>query len=396
MSIRRRKLLYWSIGAVAAVLTAAVIYAPYLPRLLYEGYPQALWPAPGSYARVAGGGGTPPPAASRLAQPEPKLHSLFSASEGRALLAMKDGRLVMETYAPGIDRETRLNSYSLVKSLVGALTLKAIAEGRIPARDVPLGQFIPEFREKPLGNLPLCRLLDMRSGIVFEPGAKKAASGPELKDLEATKLNLLGPMGRLHMTGLAGIMDRLVRQAPDGQDIKDCASGHYSYQNVNTALTGALLERIYGSPLADILSEKIWRPSGAADAHWRLYAEGLPVTPYCCLFARPMDWLLVARFLLENGTPAEPFLPPDLWQQLMGLDVPAAALHTGHYANFGYHNILDKPGEALAGPFTYFFGSRGQAVYMMPREKLAVVRFGNKIQLLHSTLYGAGRSLAAP
>ena len=41
------------------------------------------------------------------------------------LLALHKGRLVMEHYAPGVTQETRLNSYSMIKSLVGALVLKA-------------------------------------------------------------------------------------------------------------------------------------------------------------------------------------------------------------------------------------------------------------------------------
>ena len=58
-----------------------------------------------------------------------------------------------------------------------------------------------------------------------------------------------------------------------------------------------------------------------------------------------------------------------------------------------YHNVLDRPGEALQGRFTYMFGSGGQIVYMMPQRKLVVVRFGRQMQLLHSTLYAAWRSL---
>ena len=44
------------------------------------------------------------------------------------------------------------------------------------------------------------------------------------------------------------------------------ARGSYSYQNVNTALMGEVLERVYGKPLQDLLSEKIWAPAGATPA----------------------------------------------------------------------------------------------------------------------------------
>lgn len=232
----------------------------------------------------------------------------------------------------------------------------------------------------------------MRSGIVFEVGPKKQASGFDLKDFEATKLNLFGPMAQLHMQGLASVEARLVPQ--ESGESGACDEGGYSYQNVNTAIIGEVLERAYGKPLQEILSEKIWQPAGAAPAEWRRYGEDLRVTPYCCIYARPMDWLLVAQFLLDNGKPGAPFLPEPMWRGLVGLDVREASLRAGHYENFVYHNVLDRAGEALQGPFAYFFGSRGQAVYLVPKERLAVVRFGAQVQLLHSTLYEVGRSIA--
>ncbi len=387
----KRKWLYIAALLSAAVPVAALAYAPYLPRLLWEGYPAATWPAHGSFAEVDGGSGDALPAA-RLSVPNEKLASLFANTEGRAILAARDGQLAMEHYAPGITRDTRLNSYSLAKSLIGALTLKAIAEARISAREIPLGSLLSELSGTATGRLPLCRFLDMRSGIAFEVGPKKQASGFDLKDFEATKLNLFGPMAQLHMQGLASVEARLVPQ--DGKSASDaCDRGDYSYQNVNTAIIGEVLERAYGKPLQEILGEQIWKPAGAAPAEWRRYGEDLRVTPYCCIYARPMDWLKVAQFLLDNGKPGAPFLPEPMWRGLVGLDVPELSLRAGHYENFVYHNVLDRTGEPLQGPFAYFFGSRGQAVYLMPKERLAVVRFGSRVQLLHSTLYQVGRSI---
>lgn len=388
-----RRWLYLAVMLAAAVPAAALAYAPYLPRLLWEGYPAATWPAHGSFAEIEGGSGDALPTAEGQAGPNEKLASLFAKTEGRAILAARDGRLAMEHYAPGITRETRLNSYSLAKSLIGALTLKAIAEGRISDRDVPLGSVLSELSGTAAGQLPLCRFLDMRSGIVFEVGPKKQASGFDLKDFEATKLNLFGPMAQLHMQGLTSVEAGLVPQVSESES-STCDGGDYSYQNVNTAIVGEVLERVYGKPLEEILSEKIWKPAGAAPAEWRRYGEDLRVTPYCCIYARPMDWLKVAQFLLDNGKTGTPFLPEPMWRGLVGLDVPELSLRTGHYENFVYHNVLDRAGEPLHGSFAYFFGSRGQAIYLMPKERLAVVRFGSQIQLLHSTLYEVSRSIS--
>ena len=376
---KRRNWLLADAGLCVAGISAALLYAPYLPRLLAEGYPQATWPAPGSYAKVAGSADAPIFAVSTLAAPDTRLRHLFEASEGRAILAAHNGSLVMEHYAVGVTRDTRLNSYSMIKSLVGALVLRAIAEGKIASLETNVGSILTELRGSGTGGLALCRLLDMKSGIAFEPGGKKAAAGLDIKDLEASKLNVFGPMARLHMTGLHAIEPRLSTRAAPQTDAGDCAQGAFSYQNVNTALAGEILERAYHRPLQELLSEKIWRPAGAADATWRRYDAGLPVTPYCCLYARPVDWLQVAQSLMSNGIPEAHFLPPPLWRAFLGVDLAHGALHQGVYAHFAYHNILDRPGEPLQGSFAYFFGSRGQTVYLMPEKDLVVVRFGGKI-----------------
>ncbi len=381
------------IAGLLVAVAAAIVYAPHLPRLVWEGYPRATWPAPGTFAAVAGGMGDPLPSAALVAAPEAGLRDLFEATDGRALLVAHDGRLAMEHYAPGVGRETRLNSYSLVKSLIAALTLKAVAEQRIGGLETPVGSLLPSLASKDIGRLPLCRVLDMRSGVLLEPGGKKGASGFDAKDLEATKLNLLGPLGRLHTGGLSAVMDRLVSDETRNGATPRCGDGIYSYQNVNTAIAGAILEQVYGEPLEVLIAGKIWKPAKAAPADWRRYGDGLPVTPYCCLYARPMDWLRIAQFLLDNGVPGYRFLPENLWRLLMGSNLSPDELRKGRYGLFTYHNLLDRPGEPLQGPFAYFFGSRGQAVYLVPERRLAVVRFGGRVQLLHSTLYGVGRSL---
>ena len=384
---KRRNWLLGAAGLCVGGIFAALLYAPYLPRLLAEGYPQATWPAPGSFATVEGVPDAPVFEAAETAQPNARLRNLFEASDGRAILAARNGQLVMEHYAPGVTRETRLNSYSMIKSLVGALVLKAVAEDRIASLTTKIGTILTELNGTSTGDLALCRLLDMKSGIAFEPGGKKKAMGLDVKDLEASKLNVFGPMARLHMTGCRP------RASPIGTEFRrlERLLARFSYKTSTCAC-----RHIVSAPMTvrcRLLSEKIWKPAGAADATWRRYDKGLPVTPYCCLYARPLDWLRVAQFLLTNGRPEAPFLPPRLWRMFLGIDLPHGALHEGVYANFAYHNILDRQGEPLQGPFAYFFGSRGQTIYLMPEHDLVVARFGSKIQLLHSTLYGVGRSL---
>lgn len=400
----RGKWLIRSVSALLLLVAGTLAHAPYLPRLLAEGYPSATWPAPGSFVSIAGASPrTPDETPDERTAPkslalDPQLAAAFDATKGRALLASRNGVLLVEHYAPGIGRQTRLNSYSMVKSLIGALVLRAIAEGRIADASAPLGTLLPGLpggsdatTGYPMAAMPLCRLLDMRSGIRFQPDARGDASDAGPKDFETSKFNVLGPLARLHAGGLDAVTPRLLTSVPASQQA--CGEGRYSYQNVNTAILGAVLERAYGLPLEVLLSDKIWKPAGAQDAVWRRYDAGLPVTPYCCLYARPIDWLRVGEFLMANGTPAQPFLPDALWRAFLGLDLKPG--QRGHYSNQVYHDLLDRAGEPLAGRFAYFMGSRGQTTYLKPDDGLVAIRFGGQMPLLHSTLYGIGRTLAA-
>lgn len=380
---RRRTVLIAIAALVLTAAAAALAAAPYLPRLLVEGYPQPRWPAPGAYAEVAG---------DPLAEPFPatgaiddRSRALFEQAEGAALLAYQGGAVRLAYYAPDTDPETRFNSYSLAKGLIGALMLSAVADGKIASLDDPIGRYLPDVGDEAFRAVPLIAFLRMQSGVALEAGEAKALSGPEVKDFEAFRVNPFGPMARLHMSGVGAVADGLTSDPT--------RRGAYSYQNVNTALLGEALARVYGRPLHALLSEKIWRPAGAAPAEWRLYATGAAATPYCCLFATASDWLRVGLFLMRNGSPEAPFLPDDLWREYFGADLPPEARRDGAYGLHVYHNVLDRDGEALQGRFTYLFGSRGQVVYMMPERDLVVARFGGKIQLLHSTLYAASHAI---
>ena len=375
-----------TLAIVAAGAAAVMLWAPYLPRLAYEGFPAPTWPAPGSFADVAGNPADPPLAAPAAATPlDPRLRALFDASGAKALLAYEAGRLGIEHYADGVDAGTRFNSYSLVKSLIGALMLKAVADGVLSSLDQPVGSLLPHAGDSGFRAVKLRAFLEMRSGVLFEAGGAKSLSGVGVKDLEAAFANPFGPLARLHMQGLDKVKHRLLTTP----------SPRFNYQNINTAVLGAVLERAYGQSLQKILAEKIWKPAGAAPAKWRRHNGDAGVSAYCCLYARARDWVKAARFIVANGSAGAQFLPAAERDALLGRNLSKARLRKGVYGLHVRHDLLDRPGEPLQGGFTYFLGNGGQIVYLMPDKDLVVVRFGDAMQLLHSTLYATWRTLQA-
>jgi CubicO group peptidase (beta-lactamase class C family) len=347
--------------------------------LLREGYPPNVLADFGAgYLGV--GGGAARLERGDLRQMTPRLAELFSASNGAALLVVQQGKVTIEHYAAGYDADSAFNSFSMVKTLVGALVLKALSESKLNSLDQALGDVLPAAADSDVGKVTLRELLDMKSGIDFEPSPIKGMSGFGEQPFEAWPYNPFGPLARLHALGLDAVLPGLSVSAVD--------RGKFMYQNVNTALLGAVLEERYGEPLTDLLAEKIWRPAGAAAAHWRTYPASGKTTAYCCLFATASEWALVGRYLMKNGGDT-PFLPDELWRYWIGTDIAATDRVHGAYRTQMRYDILDRPGERLAGSFAYFLGQGGQLVLMKPEDDLVVVRFGEGGQLIHSTLYEA-------
>ncbi|SFZ85838.1 CubicO group peptidase, beta-lactamase class C family [Devosia enhydra] len=371
--------------AFVAGLAGILAYAPYMPQMILEGAPDLIWSGRSTFAEV---GGAPDADRLRIAvRPGSygaELLELFEDSDGVALLAARDGRLEIEHYADGVTAETRLNSYSMVKSLVAALVFKAIADGRISGREARLGEFLPEAPG--LSQVTLDRLLTMRAGIQFEIGRDSFGVAAGIKDTD-TLPNPLGPLARLHYQGL---MPQLA-----GLSVSDGGPEVWTYQNINTALLGAVLERIYGAPLETILAKEIWQPAGATSAFWRRPASTEMVSAYCCLYATARDWIRIGTFIAANGTPADPFLPDADWRTLLGLDIDPTLRAKGHYGFGMFQDVLDRPGETLNGGLTYFGGQSGQILSIMPERGLVIYRAGRRHQRLHSTHYAVWNRLSA-
>lgn len=366
-----------------ASLTLAFANAPYLPRLINEGFPAKTLPAAGTFAFVQGNDDAPLlPQTGNIGSWS---RQLLDARGGSALLVYHAGNVEAAHYQNNASPQTKFNSYSMAKSLIGALVLRAVSEGKISTLEDPIGLYLPDLGDTVLRQQTILSFLQMRSGIVTEAPATKVVSGPHDKDLEETAFNPFGPLVRLHMSGLKAVQKNL--------QITESALRTFNYQNINTAILGKLLATIYGMPLQKILSEKIWIPAGAASAVWRQYDKNLPVTAYCCIYATATDWLKVGVFIMKNGTPEEPLLSQQLWQLYFGSDISDKARQKNAYGVHLFHNVLDREGETLRGAFSYMFGTAGQVIYMLPERDLVVVRLGDGIPLLHSTFYAAWRDV---
>lgn len=114
------------------------------------------------------------PAALQAAQ------AYSDSKRGAALLVWRKGRIVYEHYAPGCAADTRFDTYSMAKSILGLTYGAALRDGVITSLDQSVSDYLQEWRGDPRGAITLRQLLGMRSGLKLYSMARKE---PQAMDL---------------------------------------------------------------------------------------------------------------------------------------------------------------------------------------------------------------------
>jgi CubicO group peptidase (beta-lactamase class C family) len=182
-------------------------------------------------------------------------------AEGRtpslALGVVRDGRLVHLAAAgahprPDADRQYRLGS--ITKTMTAVLVLQQRDAGRLTLDD-PLERHLPGT---PVGELTLRQLLGHAGGLQREPDGRwwERTEGVELDSL------------------LAGLTPDKIAFPPHHV---------YHYSNLAYGLLGGVLERVTGTPWAELLSDRLLAPLGMDRTTYHPaepYARGYVVHPW--------------------------------------------------------------------------------------------------------------------
>jgi CubicO group peptidase (beta-lactamase class C family) len=106
------------------------------------------------------------------------------AHGGLALLVWQGGRLRYKRYAAGIGADTRSETFSMHKSVLGLVYGAALRDRVIGSIDDPAGTYLPEWRHDARGAITLRQLLSMDSGLhaygFHDPAYAALASGSEV------------------------------------------------------------------------------------------------------------------------------------------------------------------------------------------------------------------------
>jgi len=274
------------------------------------------------------------------------LYDYLALNRVAGLLVVKDGEVAFERYFLGNTRQTRWMSMSVVKSITATLVGMAIRDGYIESIDDPLTRYLPQFEGSAYDGVTVRNLLQMASGVDWNETYTDPSSDRRAM-LEAQISQQPG--------SILALMAHLGRAAEPGT--------RWNYSTGETQVVGALVAAATGKPVADYLSEKIWKPFGMeTPATWWLESPGGLEIGGSGLSATLRDYARFGLFMLNEGVIDEAPTLPDGWID----DATSTKIVGGEHVEYGYMWWPMQHGAYAA------CGIFGQYVYVRPDRNVVV------------------------
>jgi CubicO group peptidase (beta-lactamase class C family) len=266
------------------------------------------------------------------------------------LLVVHRGEIVLERYAPGVDRNTRTRTWSVAKSIAGALVGVAVSEGKL-ALDAPL----PYENGDPRRSVTLRHVLQMSSGLDPVDTLKCAAAGSCLSYYAGA-------------SSVAGARDRGLVSQPGTR---------WDYQNYDAILAVHALKNAVGAKdflafprkaLLDRIGMRSTLPGvdrfGDFVFSSQMYSNARDLARFGLLYLNRGRW---------PGKDGERILP-ESWIDFSRTPAPATAPKGRFYGAYWWlvpDDVKDVPPDAYAAS-----GYAGQYVIIVPSYDLVIVRRG--------------------
>lgn len=279
-----------------------------------------------------------------------------------ALLIIRDGQILYERYAAPTTVQTPHLTWSISKSLLAAVLGVAYGEGRFKLDD-PALKFYPALEKHPA--ITLGHLLNWASGLNWQEDYEYAP-------LKSSVVAMLYTRGHRDMAAFTAAHDSYA------------AAGHaFRYSSGDSNLLAAALKTMVGpARYADYPWTALFEPLGIRHAVWESDASGTFVaSSYAYLTAR--DLARVGLLMARGGRWNDRQLLPEDWLAF-NLKPFAGYRAQQDEAVPGGHWWLNRPVDGAPSPWpdappdTFAaLGHWGQALYVMPSEKLVIVRYGD-------------------
>ncbi len=278
----------------------------------------------------------------------PQVAQWVEARDVTALVVLKDGAIVYESYYKGTRPEDLRISWSVAKSYLSALIGVLLEEGAIASLDDPVTRYAPSLVGGAYENASLRDVLQMASGVVFDEDYLDQSSD-------------INRMGRV--LALGGSMDDFAAAL---NETFIAPGTQWQYVSIDTHVLSMVVRGATGRPIADLLSEKIIAPMGLEFAPYYLTDGYGTAFVLGGLNLTTRDYARMGQMYLQNGRYNGRQIVPQDW---VAASTAASAPTQAGEIGYGYQWWI--PQGAVAGEFMAR-GIYGQYVYIN-RERGVVI-----------------------
>lgn len=292
------------------------------------------------------------------------LDTYLNEAKVRALLVVKDGKIVYEFNKFPYTKNTQHQSWSMAKQVLSTLIGIAIDEGSIRSVDDRMDAYAPELAVNGFAGVTFKQALQMSSGVKYnEEGDRYKLFMDVITDY--------------YTAGLSGYA--LKEKTLDTALTEAYTPGSkYEYASINSQALSLALEKAVGMSYQRYLEIKLWKPLRTTDKARLLVDRGGHAFTFCCLYATTRSFATYGMLYAQNGRLHGRQIVSSDWiaksttfagDQSNWHAVPRAGNVSGLYG-FGYHWW---PLEGDRGDFSAL-GVFGQAIHVLPKQGTVIVR----------------------
>jgi len=176
----------------------------------------------------------------------------LAANYTDGILILHRGRIVYERYFGAGAADRQHLAFSVTKSFVATMAATLVAEGALDER-APVAKYLPELQGSGVGDATIRQLLDMTTGLDYSEDYADARS--PVWELARAGGFLARPPDYRGPDSFFDYLKTVRKATPHGET--------FAYKTVNTDTLGAVLRRVSGLSLSELLHARIFSKLGA-------------------------------------------------------------------------------------------------------------------------------------
>jgi CubicO group peptidase (beta-lactamase class C family) len=188
----------------------------------------------------------------------------LAANYTDGIIILHRGRIVHERYFGALAEDRQHIAFSVTKSFVATLAAMLIVEGALDEQRT-VASYLPELQPSGIADATVRQLLDMTTGLDYSEDYTAPRS--DVWNMSRAGGFLARPADYAGPNSLFDFLTTLTKARAHGAT--------FAYKTVNTDTLGAVLRRVTGMPLADLLGDRIFSRLGPEhDAYFTVDPTG--------------------------------------------------------------------------------------------------------------------------